>query len=406
LAHRGNTKFHDLEDRVLTTKIPTRAELVQGVFDLIPLLQKNAAWSEQNRRIHPESIEAMATAGVFKARAPIRYGGYEADTSTLVDVAAELGQGDGSAAWNAAISWIPTWMAGQFPEYVQDEIFAIPDVRICGTLSPGGSAVPVDGGAVVNGKWSFISGALHAHWQQVAATMPAADGEPIPVIAIVPIADLQIVDDWHTSGLQATGSVSTVAEDLFVPAERILPLGAILAGQAATWNDAAIYRAPLLPVAAASSVGMVIGLAKAAREAFFQRLHGRTITYTNYASQSHAPVTHLQVAEATMKIDEAEFHAQRLASTVDAKAVQGAGWTLGERARARADMGSICRLGKEAVEIFATASGGSSIYTDAPIQRIARDVRAVNLHALMHPNTNAELYGRILCGLEANTIYI
>ena len=64
------------------------------------------------------------------------------------------------------------------------------------------------------------------------------------------------------------------------------------------------------------------------------------------------------------------------------------------------------QLSKEAIEIFAGASGGSSIYLDIPIQRINRDVQAVNLHALMHPDTNAELYGRVLCGLEPNTLYI
>ena len=66
----------------------------------------------------------------------------------------------------------------------------------------------------------------------------------------------------------------------------------------------------------------------------------------------------------------------------------------------------VCQLGKQAVDILATASGGSSIYSNVPIQRIQRDVHAVNLHALMHPDTNLELYGRILCGLEPNTLYI
>jgi hypothetical protein len=41
-----------------------------------------------------------------------------------------------------------------------------------------------------------------------------------------------------------------------------------------------------------------------------------------------------------------------------------------------------------------------------PIQRFLRDIQAINLHALMHPNTNLELYGRVLCGLEADTLYI
>jgi hypothetical protein len=58
------------------------------------------------------------------------------------------------------------------------------------------------------------------------------------------------------------------------------------------------------------------------------------------------------------------------------------------------------------VTILSLASGGSSVYSDVPIQRIARDLHAINLHALMHPATNTELHGRILCGMEPNTLYI
>ncbi|MCO1597544.1 acyl-CoA dehydrogenase family protein [Micromonospora sp. RHAY321] len=393
---------------VLTTDVPTREQLVHRAAELVPVLRKNAAWSEENRRIHNETIEALADAGVFKMRVPTRYGGYESDTRTLVDVATELGRGDGSASWTASVYWIPTWMVGLFPDEVQDEVFSTPDVRVCGTLSPSGMAAPADGGIVLNGKWGFITGALHSHWQEIIAVLVSPDSEPMPVMALVPTSELQIVDDWYTAGLKGTGSVSTVAQDVFVPSARVLPLGQIIQGQSASKAnaDAPIYRAPLLPVAAASSVGTVLGLAAGARQAFFQRLPDRKITYTNYASQREAPLTHLQVADASMKIDEAEFHAHRLATVVDTKGVEGAAWTVEERVRARADMGAACRLAKEAVDIFNTASGGSSIYADVPIQRIERDIQAVNLHALMHPNTNAELYGRVLCGLEPNSLYI
>ncbi|GGT07821.1 acyl-CoA dehydrogenase [Nonomuraea spiralis] len=396
------------EDMVLMTGAPAREDLVRRATEAGPVLRRNAAWAEDNRRLHEETIEALAEAGVFRLRTPRRYGGHEADTRTLVEVAAELGRADGAAAWTASVYWIPTWMAAHFPEAVQDEVFATPDVRICGTLSPTAMAVRAEGGIVVNGKWGFVSGAHHSHWQEIVAVVIGQDSEPEPVMALVPMSDLTVIDDWHTSGLRGTGSVSTVAQDLFVPAERVMPLGAILQGQHADGANAGspIYRSPLLPVAAASSVGTVLGLAKAAREVFFERLPDRKITYTGYASQSAAPLTHLQVAEATFKIDQAEFHAHRLASTVDGKDAESASWTIEERVRARADMGAVCRLGKEAVDILATASGGSSIYSDVPIQRITRDVHAVNQHALMHPNTNAELYGRILCGLEPDTLYI
>jgi alkylation response protein AidB-like acyl-CoA dehydrogenase len=393
---------------VLKTEVPTREELVRRASDLLPLLRKNAAWSEENRRISESSIEALTDAGIFRMRVPARYGGYESDTRTLVDVGAELGRADGSTSWTTSVYWIPTWMAGLFPDEVQDEVFSTPDVRVCGTLSPTAMAAPVDGGIVVNGRWGFITGAWHAHWQEVIAVLVPPEGEPYPVMALVPISDLTIVDDWHTTGMTGTGSVSTVAENVFIPSARVLPLPAVLQGQSASVlnSESPVWRAPLLPVAAASSVGTVLGLARGAKDAFFERLPGRKITYTSYTDQSQAPLTHLQVADATLKIDAAEFHAHRLGTLVDTKGAEGAEWTLEERVRARADLGAVCRLAKEAVDIFATASGASSIFADVPIQRIVRDVQAVNLHALMHPNTNAELYGRVLCGLEPNTLYI
>jgi alkylation response protein AidB-like acyl-CoA dehydrogenase len=390
------------------TDSPTRAELVRRAIDIAPVLRKNAAWSEENRRLHSESIEALAEAGMFRLRTPVRYGGYEADTRTLVDVGVELGRADGSASWVTSVYWIPTWMACLFPDAVQDEVFSTPDVRVCGTLSPSATAMPANGGVVVNGKWGFVSGALHSHWQEIIAVFIPPEGDPYPIIALVPLSDLLIVDDWHTFGLRGTGSVSTVAQDVFIPAERVMPLPAVLQGQTASKLNAKapIYRVPLLPVASASSVGTVVGMAKAAKDAFLKRLPDRKITYTSYAQQREAPITHLQVAEAALKIDEADFHAHRLAALVDTKGAEGAPWKLEERATARADLGAVCRLSDEAARIIGTASGGSSIYTSVPIQRIVRDISAVGLHALMHPDTNAELYGRVLCGLEPNTLYI
>ncbi|GGV45006.1 acyl-CoA dehydrogenase family protein [Streptomyces griseoflavus] len=393
---------------MLTADIPTRAQLVQRAAEVAPLLRANASKAEDAGRLQDETIEALAGAGVFRLRTPKRYGGYEADTRTLVDVAAELARGDGAAAWTASVYWIPTFMACLFPDSVQDEVFATPDVRICGTLSPSAQATPVEGGIVVNGKWSFVSGAPHAHWQEIIAAQEMPHGQHLPLMALVPMDQLEIVDDWDTSGLRGTGSVSTVARDLFVPQERVMPLPAVLSGQYASQlnADTPAYRAPLLPVAAASSVGTAVGLARAAQDAFFERLPGRTLTYTWYAKQAEAAVTHLQASEAVLKADQAEFHAHRLAGLVDSKAASGEEWTVLERARARADLGTAVRLAKESVDIFASASGGSSVYRDVPIQRITRDIQAITLHALMNPATNAELYGRVLCGQQPNTLYI
>lgn len=392
----------------MTTTIPAADQVVRDATALAPLIRKHAPWQEENRRLHDEVVEGLADAGVFKLRQPKQYGGFEVDTRTLFDIGSVLGQADGATSWVASVYWIPGWMTSQFPDEVQDEIYSTENVRVCGTLSPSGLATPTDGGVIVNGKWGFISGALHAHWQEVIAIFTPPEGEPYPIMAMVPMSDLQIVDDWHTSGLRGSGSVTTVAEDLFIPQERVLPMAALLTGEGVSQRNAGTpaFRGPVMPVATASSVGTLVGLAKGAQEIFNSRLTNRKITYTGYESQREAPITHFQVAEATAKIDQAEFHARRLATRVDTKSEDGTEWKLEERALNRADVGATVQLAKEAIEIFVTASGGSSIYNDVPIQRVLRDIQAISLHALMHPNTNAELYGRVLCGLEPNTLYI
>jgi 3-hydroxy-9,10-secoandrosta-1,3,5(10)-triene-9,17-dione monooxygenase len=390
------------------TEAPSRAELVRRAEELLPVLAKNALWGEENRRLSDETIEALTGSGLLRMRTPKRYGGLEADTGTVSEVIATVARGDGSAAWVLSVWAISTWVTGLFPEEVQQEVFADPDVRISGILSPSAVAAPTDGGYVLNGKWAFNSGVLHSGWNTNAAVVPTPDGNFEPVMVLIPVADLQIVDDWHTSGLRGSGSVTTVAQDLFVPRERVLSMVPVLQGETPRQNDpeATMWRSPFMPVATATVGAAALGLARAGREAFFARLPGRKITYTDYADQSAAPLTHLQVATAQMLLDEAEFHQHRAASLVDEKSRSGAAWSLQERVRARLDLGAVTQRVKEAVDIYNTASGGSSIYRDVPIQRIERDVQTVNLHAIMHPNTNLELYGRLLCGLGPNTQYI
>ncbi|WP_370950417.1 acyl-CoA dehydrogenase family protein [Amycolatopsis sp. cg5] len=388
---------------------PSEQEFVSRASNLVPLLKANAAWTEENRKLHPESLEALTDAGFFRMRIPKRYGGHEVGLRTLSESVTELARGDGSTAWTASVWTISTWIACLFPDEVQDEIFSTPDVRVCGILSPTATATPTAGGYLVNGKWTFNSGAQQSHWNTNSAILldPDADG-PQPIMTAIPLKDLEIIDDWHTSGLRGTGSVSTVAQDVFVPAERVLKMGPVLQQKYSSVKnaDSPIFQAPLLPTACATVSAIAVGLAKAAKENFFERLPGRKITYTDYTNQAEAPLTHLQVAEATIKVDESSFHALRAADLVDSKSASGEEWTLEERARVRLDLGATCQRAKEAVDILATASGGSSAYSSVPMQRIERDIRVVNLHAVMHPNTNLELYGRIACGLGPNTHYL
>jgi hypothetical protein len=64
------------------------------------------------------------------------------------------------------------------------------------------------------------------------------------------------------------------------------------------------------------------------------------------------------------------------------------------------------RLANEAADLLASASGGSSASTGVPIGRVLNDLKTVSLHAMLVPDVNTELYGRVLCGQEPNTYYV
>src|SRR5260370_19336160 len=115
---------------VTNTFIRSGEELVRRASDIVPILQKHASWNEQNRRIHEESLQALEQAGLFRLRAPLRYGGYESDIRTLVEVLAVLGQGGGSAARGTFVLASNTSLFGLFPDAVQPERFTLSAVGV------------------------------------------------------------------------------------------------------------------------------------------------------------------------------------------------------------------------------------------------------------------------------------
>ncbi|MGM1062393.1 acyl-CoA dehydrogenase family protein [Saccharothrix sp. Mg75] len=337
-------------------------ELVRRAAGIVPVLRAHADWGDRHRRLHDEALGAMADAGVLRMRVAAEHGGEEADLATVVRVIAELARGDGSAAWTAAVWTVSAWVAGRFPEAVRQEVFAKPDARVTGILSPTATAAPAPGGVLVNGRWAFTTGAQHSDWTVVAAVRTT---DARPVVLAVPTADLTALDDWHTTGLRATGSVTTVADGVFVPAERVLDLDPLLAGDPDATTP--MFRAPFAVAACATVGAPAAGLARGAVQA-----------------HPDAP----RAREATVLADEAEFHAHRAADAVDRKSATTRPWTPEDRTRVRRDLGEACLRAKDAADVLGPG--------DDVLHRVRRDVHALSLHAVLHPNASLDRYGEVL----------
>lgn len=198
--------------------------LVERAATLIPMLRERAAAAEQARRLPPDTFDALSDADVFRMTAPKRFGGYEADFLTQCQVLAELARGCPSASWVSTIFSAMSWLVSTFPDEVQEEVFASGDPRISGVFSPTGIAVRTDGGFVVSGRWGFNTGGHGAAWTVLNAVHTREDGMAVPMCVLTRSRDLTRLDDWHASGMAATGSSTVVAEDLFVPSARVQPL--------------------------------------------------------------------------------------------------------------------------------------------------------------------------------------
>ena len=326
-----------------------RESLVERATALVPMLRRHAASAEKARRVPQDSFDALSAAGIFTMTAPKAYGGVEADFQTQCDVLAEIARGCPSTSWVATIYSAMSWLVATFPDQAQEEIFATRDPRVSGVFSPTGTAVAKDGGFVVNGRWGYNTGCHGANWTVLNVLV----GE-MPTCMIARSADLKILDDWYATGMSATGSNTVVAENVFVPAYRTQPLPAMLDARYPDRHTAGnpYFNYPLAAVLTVNAGGTPVGTARGAMDAFLERLPGRGITYTNYTNKAEAPVTHLQLAEASLKLDSSDAHV-RLATALldrsrrvddDADAREGAGaHRLRDRPGARGDRHPLLR---------------------------------------------------------------
>ena len=207
--------------------LPTRDEILARVARIAPILDRTADESELKRTLCTEALAALRATGLFGLWAPREVGGYDADLVTQVDVLIEVARADMSACWTMMIGTTVTGvMAAGLPDEGMDEVFSGDRLPIAaGSLKPSGQAEPVSGGYRVSGRWGFGSGIHHASWI-VANCLLTEDGEPRQpaegISLAVPIAEVEIEDDWHVAGLCGTGSSSYSVTDVFVPQRRAI----------------------------------------------------------------------------------------------------------------------------------------------------------------------------------------
>jgi alkylation response protein AidB-like acyl-CoA dehydrogenase len=385
--------------------VATNRRLIEQAEALVPELRQRAVAAEQARRLPPETFDLLSETNVFRMTAAKRFGGYEADFLTQCEVLERVARGCPSSSWIGTIFAAMSWLVSTFPDEAQDEVFDKKDPRISGVFSPTGKVARKNGGYVINGRWGYNTGGHGSNWTIVNTLLDDGGDAPLPMCALVRSTELTRLDDWSASGMASTGSSTILAKDIFVPAHRAQPLPPMLGGDYCDSRNAAnpYYRYPLAAVLAVNAAGTPVGIARAAFELFLANVHGRPLTYTSYTDKAQAPVTHLQLGEAALTIDSADAHMRLACAPLDEYRKP---LSMLDRVQMRAHVSAATGLARAATDLLFHASGAGAIQSNVPIQRFQRDMQALSNHAIMHPQTTMELYGRVLCGLEPNTLIV
>jgi alkylation response protein AidB-like acyl-CoA dehydrogenase len=376
------------------------SSFIDAAKGLASQIRASAQEIEQARRLPLALVEAMAQAGLFRLWIPRTLGGEETDPMTLVRVVEEVSRADGSAGWCIAIGGEYGAFGGYLPADAAREIYGSdPHVRTGGAFRPFGTAVVVDGGYRVTGRWPLGSGCQHSAWiaggcRILDGDQPRAmpDGTPLTRILFFPASDCEILDTWHSIGLRGTGSHDYTVTDIFVPAARSVSF------REPPVEPGPLYAIPTIALFGAALAAVPLGIARHAIDILVELAGTKIATRSQRALGEDASMqANLGRAEALLRSGRAFLYE----ALGDAWQVVSAGQTLSLAQRATLWLASThaANTAKEATELMFSAGGSASPYTSSGLERCVRDIHAAAQHITVAP-ANYQMTGQALLGSD------
>lgn len=378
--------------------IPSHDEMLGRVDELVPRLRERAEETEQLRRLPDTTMQELSEAGVFRILAPKDLGGYGMGVETYAEVIRRLARGCASTAWTAGHLIEHTWMLARWPQRVQDEVFAHgPAPLAAATGAPLGTARKVWGGFSISGHWSFASGVMHSEWALLAVQC-----DDVRLQCLVPVAELELLDVWHTAGLRGTGSNDLRAENLFVPGHRTMEWARL---SSADNPGSMIHTDPLIHTPMAMLLNLVapaaaLGAAEYAVDLFREHMMLRKVKNNADNRQADSPLAQARFSKSYGMVATARLHWQDAVRLVSGSVGrQPSTLTEEERAHCRLALALSGEASDEAVRLVMSGSGGSVHRLSHPLQRIQRDVSVLLNHPTLSADPILEQAGRGLLGL-------
>ena len=379
-------------------------EALERARGLVPALRERAARAEADRIMSPETLRDLHASGVLRSLQPKRWGGMEFDFVAYVDFPLELSRGCASTGWNLANLQVHHWMLAMYDERAQQEVWgADPAAMIAsGIAYPQGRARRVDGGFEVSGRWNFSSCVNVAGWNMLAVTVREGERVTGHRMCLLDKSQYEVVDDWQVLGMRATGSMTVVAKDVFVPEYKALDMYEARGGDrfpGARVNPNPSYRVPLSALGGHGIGACAVGNAQAALEHTVASVKERSTSYTAMKMRDFQAVQ-LRIGAAGAKIDTARLILRN--DCLEAQEIANRNVIADTQTKLRFKRNLACAVGMctEAVDALHALAGANGIYVTYPLERIFRDAHSLAGHISFSFDTQASAWGLAALGGE------
>lgn len=381
------------------THVEVQRDWIARARALKPVLEAAAPRIEQSKTIPPDALEALHNAGMFRMVLPRSVGGAELDLATFAQVVAVIAEGDASTAWCIAQSAGCSMAAAYMDPEVAKEIFGPADsVLTWGFASsqPPCRAIPVTGGWIVNGAWTFASGNRLSRWlgghtqvcDESGTPRLRPDGSILERTMLFPRSSARVREDlWDVIGLVGTGSDSYAVTDLFVPdkytvvprcipRDHQLPEGVKADPDPERREQGVLYRCSSQAVYQVGLTSVAIGIARAMLDSFIMLARKKS---PSSATQSLREDTWIQarIAQADAKISSAAAWLVKLLEDAWLEAASQGEISFPLRVKIRLACTHQINEATEAVNMIYREAGATGIFRNQPFERRFRDMHTV-----------------------------
>lgn len=381
------------------------ASMMRRIEEIGPVLEENAAENDELGRLNDATVAALKPLRMSHIFAGEDIGGAQLSPTQGLQLIEAITYHSGAAGWVSMVhTCIGAMSAAFLPDTAIARLFAEgTDNRFSGQGTPTGMLKKVDGGYLLNGKWSYASGIYHATHTHTAALLDDGNGQPakdangdvIVLCAHASVDKHDLLGNWDVLGLKATGSIDYGAKDVFIPDDMVFP---ILTAEPQRLKE--FFSLGVVGLAAIGHSGWAIGASRRMLDEMAKFARGKT-GRSGLLGESDKFWFDFGRAEARVRAARAFlFEVWR---DVEASIEAGDAATTRQISLIHLAKSEVHEAGVDACQFVYRAAGGASLRAGI-MQRIYREMLTAANHFTINPNIVGAA-GREIGGLWSNRVW-